>query len=91
MILLSRIPATAWVEWSTNRHTFRVRTKRFSNPAWSLRIQIYAALIASLLIVLWTGRKPTKRTLEMLQFYFAGMADLEEVEAHIASLQKRAR
>ena len=56
-----------------------------------LRIQIYVALIASLLIVLWTGRKPTKRTLEMLQFYFAGMANLDEVEAHIASLQKTAR
>jgi hypothetical protein len=55
-----------------------------------LRIQLYAAMIASLLIVLWTGRKPTKRTLEMLQFYFAGIAELDEVEAHIARLQKTA-
>jgi hypothetical protein len=49
-------------------------------------IQIYCALIASLLISLWTGRKPTKRTLEMVQFYFQGWADLEELEAHIAGL-----
>jgi len=46
-------------------------------------LQIYTALIASLLIVLWTGRKPTKRTWEMLQFYFQGWASLEEVETHL--------
>jgi hypothetical protein len=46
-------------------------------------LQIYTALIASLLIVLWTGRKPTKRTWEMLQFYFQGWASLEEVQAHL--------
>ena len=46
-------------------------------------LQIYTALIASLLIVLWTGRKPTKRTWEMLQFYFQGWASLDELEAHL--------
>jgi hypothetical protein len=51
-------------------------------------LQIYTALIASLLIVLWTGRKPTKRTWEMLQFYFQGWASLEEVEMHLEK-QKR--
>jgi len=49
-------------------------------------IQVYVALIASLLIVLWTGRKPTKRTWEMLQFYFTGWATLEEVQRHLATL-----
>jgi hypothetical protein len=53
-----------------------------------LRIQLYVALIASLLIVLWTGRKPTKRTLEMMQFYFQGWATDEELDAHIGSLKK---
>jgi len=52
-----------------------------------IRIQMYAALIASLLIVLWTGRKPTKRTLEMLQFHFQGWASASEVDAPIASLK----
>ena len=52
-----------------------------------IRIELYAALIASLLIVLWTGRKPTKRTLEMLQFHLQGWASAEEVEAHIARLK----
>jgi hypothetical protein len=46
-------------------------------------LQIYTALIASLLIVLWTGRKPTRRTWEMLQFYFQGWASLDELEAHL--------
>jgi hypothetical protein len=46
-------------------------------------LQIYTALIASLLIVLWTGRKPTKRTWEMLQFYFQGWASLNEIQAHL--------
>ncbi len=49
-------------------------------------IQCYVALIASLLIVLWTGCKPTKRTWEMIQFYLIGWASLEELEQHIANL-----
>lgn len=49
-------------------------------------IQCYVALIASLLIVLWTGCKPTKRTWEMIQFYLIGWATLEELELHIGVL-----
>lgn len=49
-------------------------------------IQMYAALIASLLISLWVGRKPTKRTYEMLCHYFSGWADEEELHAHLQSL-----
>jgi hypothetical protein len=55
-----------------------------------LEIQIYLALIASLLISLWVGRKPTKRTYEMLCFYFMGVASLQELTAHISSLKKHA-
>lgn len=51
-----------------------------------MAIQVYVALIASLLIVLWTGRKPTKRTWEMIQFYLLGWASLEELEKHLATL-----
>lgn len=50
-------------------------------------IQVYAALIASLLVVLWTGRKPTKRTWEMIQLYLMGWASLEELEAHLTKLK----
>jgi hypothetical protein len=59
-----------------------------TTSANGVALQIYTALIASLLIVLWTGRKPTKRTWEMLQFYFQGWASLEEVETHLEK-QKR--
>ena len=53
-----------------------------------ITIQLYLGLIASLLISLWTGKKPTKRTLEMLQFYFAGLASPEEMQAHIDQLHR---
>jgi len=53
-----------------------------------IQLQTYAAIIACMLIALWTGRKPTLRTYEMLCWYFTGMADEEELLAHIARLQK---
>lgn len=50
-------------------------------------IQVYLGIIASLLISLWTGKKPTKRTWEMLQFYFCGLATAEELLDHIRKLE----
>ena len=52
-----------------------------------LTIQIYCALIASLLITIWTGRKPTKRTFEMISLHFMGWASDEELERHIEQLK----
>jgi hypothetical protein len=54
-----------------------------------IELQTYAAIIACMLISLWTGRRPTLRTYEMLCWYFTGMADEEELLAHIARLQKQ--
>jgi hypothetical protein len=54
-----------------------------------IELQTYAAIIACLLISLWTGRKPTLRTYEMLCWYFTGMADEKELSAHISRLQKQ--
>jgi len=53
-----------------------------------IELQTYAAIIACMLIALWTGRKPTLRTYEMLCWYFSGMADEEELISHIQRLQK---
>jgi hypothetical protein len=53
-----------------------------------VEIQVYVAIIASLLISLWTGRKPTKRTFEMICFYFSGWASEEELLRHIETLKK---
>jgi len=52
-----------------------------------MTIVVYCALIASLLVVLWTGRKPTKRTYEMICFYFLGWVSDTELAAHIDKLQ----
>lgn len=54
-------------------------------------IQVYVAIIASLLISVWTGRKPTKRTFEMLCFYFSGWASEAELHEHLRRLQKHDR
>jgi hypothetical protein len=54
-----------------------------------IKIQVYMAIVASLLIALTTGRKPTVRTVEMMQFYFSGWATEQELEAHVAKLKKR--
>jgi IS4 transposase len=51
-------------------------------------IQVYLALIASLLVTLWTGHKPTKRTFEMLCLYFAGWASEAELQAHVRRLDE---
>jgi hypothetical protein len=51
-----------------------------------VRLVVYCALIASLLISVWTGRKPTKRTYEMLCLYFLGWAHEDELVAHIEGL-----
>jgi hypothetical protein len=51
-----------------------------------IEIQTYLGIIACLLIALWTGRKPTLRTYEMICFYFTGLASEEELLRHIAKL-----
>ena len=54
-----------------------------------IKIQTYCAIIACMLIALWTGRQPTKRTYEMICFYFCGMASEDELMAHIGKLKKQ--
>lgn len=41
-----------------------------------------------MLISLWTGKKPTLRTYEMICWFFVGMASQEELLDHIAKLKK---
>lgn len=52
-----------------------------------IEIQTYLGIIACLLIALWTGRKPTLRTYEMICHYFTGLATEEELLAHIEKLK----
>ena len=53
-----------------------------------LTIQIYVAMIASLLISLWAGKRATKRTFEMFCLYFAGWASEAELRAHLDKLKR---
>ena len=48
------------------------------SPA-GVQIQIYCVLIASLLLMLWTGQRPNKRMVESLQWYWMGMANEEDL------------
>jgi hypothetical protein len=57
-----------------------------SHSTNGISIQVYLGIIACLLIALWTGRKPTLRTYEMICFYFTGMASQAELLAHIEKL-----
>ena len=52
-------------------------------------LQVYLAIIASLLIGLWTGAKPTKRTYEMLCHYLNGWDSADEVEQHLKTLKDK--
>ena len=54
-----------------------------------IEIQTYCAIIACMLIALWTGKKPTLRTYEMICFYFCGMADEDELIQHIEKLKSQ--
>jgi hypothetical protein len=51
-----------------------------------ITIQVYAALIATLLIALWTQRKPSRMMLTMIGLYLQGWADEEEVMAFLKRL-----
>ena len=59
--------------------------------AVGIQIQAYCAIIACLLIHLWTGGKPTLRTFEMLCLYLQGWATLDELIAHIEKLKAKSR
>jgi hypothetical protein len=61
-----------------------------SQTANGVRMQVYVALIASLLISLWVGRAPTKRTYEMLCFYLSGWASETELITHLERLHQKA-
>lgn len=55
-----------------------------SHKPEGVTIQIYAALIVSLLMALHTGLKPNKRIFETIQFYLAGWVTDEEFAALLA-------
>ena len=69
------------------KHILGCRHLLSTDPA-GIQIQAYCAVIACLLIHLWTGGKPTLRTYEMICFYLQGWAELDEVQEHLAKLKR---
>lgn len=57
-------------------------------------LQVYLALIAAQLLVLYSGQRPNRRQMEAIQFYLMGWATAEELIASVCpatSAQKNAR
>ena len=48
-----------------------------------VRIQCYCAVIACMLLALWTGRKPDKSTARIVGWFLCGLADEAEVLAYL--------
>jgi hypothetical protein len=53
-------------------------------------IELYLALIGGLLLHLYSGQRPSRRMLELLQFYTLGLATADEVEAALQRAKLKA-
>ena len=51
-------------------------------------LQVYCALIAALLLLRYSGRRPGKRAMEMIRFYLLGYATLDELSAALGLEEK---
>ena len=67
------------------KHVLGCRHLLSQDPV-GIEIQTYCAIIACLLISLWTGRKPTLRTYEMICYYLIGWADQDDLDRHLQKL-----
>lgn len=68
------------------KHVLGCRHLLSTDPV-GIQIQAYCAIIACLLISLWTGGKPTLRSYEMICLYLQGWASLDELTNHLVKLQ----
>jgi hypothetical protein len=61
----------------------------FAESPAGAAIQLYLALIASLLFQAYTGQRPSKRIFELIQFYLMGWTSQEEFEQTLAQQLER--
>jgi Transposase DDE domain len=61
-----------------------------AESAPGVALQVYGALIAALLLLRATGRRPNKRAMEMIRFYLMGAATLQELCAALGLGKKGA-
>lgn len=98
LIATSRLDLPAWIiallyryRWTIEiffrflKHVLGCRHLLSHDPK-GIQIQTYCAILACMLISLWTGRKPTLRTYEMISYYLLGWAEEDELLAHVAKL-----
>jgi hypothetical protein len=101
LIATNRLDLPAWIigliyryRWTIEvffrffKHVLGCRHLLSRDPV-GIEIQAYCAIIACMLISLWTGRKPTLRSYEMICHFFTGLAEEDELLAHLAKLQKQ--
>ncbi len=94
------LPAELIAEMYAQRWTIEIFFRMFkqllgcrhllSTKQQGVEIQVYCAIIACMLIMIYTGSRPTKRTFEMACFYLSGWATLEELTSHIKKLKPSA-
>ena len=53
-----------------------------------LTLQVYVALLASILMALWTGRKPSRSAFRVIGLYFQGWVGENELTAYLDKLKK---
>src|SRR6185503_924990 len=68
----------------------------FAHSSRGVTVQLYLALIAALLLQLYTGQRPNRRMMESIRFYLLGMSSLEDLQnalarqrAHLAARKKK--
>lgn len=71
------------------KHVLGCRHLLSTSPE-GVEIQTYCAIIACLLLALWTDGRPTLRTHEMICLYLQGWADEDELIAHLKKLKPAA-
>lgn len=71
------------------KHVLGCRHLLSEDPV-GIEIQTYCGILVCLLISLWTGKRPTLRTFEMICLYMQGWADEDEVLAHLEKLKSHA-
>ncbi len=52
-------------------------------------LQVYSAIIATLMVSLWSETKPNKRTYEMICHYLSGWATEEELITHLEKMKNQ--
>jgi hypothetical protein len=72
-----------WVKCILNCRHF------LAESAQGVAIQIYLALIAALLFQLYTGRRPNKRMMELIQLYLLGVASAQDLLAGLEREKSR--